>query len=84
MNIDAAVAEAEQMPTVQAGLIIVLTRIRHEIERLAQFDPNQEGLRELARQIDTNSPLLADAIIQGTPAQAPHEERARLVQQQEE
>jgi hypothetical protein len=84
VNVAAVVAETEQMPTVQAGLIVVLTRVRHEVERLAQVDPNQDGLRELAQWIDENSPALADAIIQNTPAQVAHEQRARLVQQGEE
>jgi len=84
VNFPALVAEAEQMPTVQAGLITVLTRVRNEIERLAQLDPNQSELQQLAQMLDLNSPLLADAIIQNTPAQVPHEQRARQVQHGEE
>lgn len=73
--------EVQEMPTVQAGLIVVLTRIRQALELVTQSDrPDATYLRWLARQIDDYAPELADACIESTPAQNPHEARAEYEQ----
>lgn len=74
MNVDSVRAEAEQLPTVESGLITLLTRIRYEIEANGN---NPSAMATLARQIDTNSAEWADAIIAGTPAEIPTAERAK-------
>lgn len=77
LDFDALVTEAEGFPTVQGGLITVLARVRNAIEAALSTDPvDPEYLRWLAHQLDTYAPLLADAVLDGTPGQAPHEQRA--------
>lgn len=77
------VSEVQVMPTVQAGLITVLTRVRNAIELAVQTDkPDVEYLRWLCGQLDSNSALLSDAVITDTPCQELHEERAARIQRQ--
>lgn len=72
--------EVQEMPTVQAGLIVILARVRNAIELAAQTDhPDPAYLRWLATQLDVHSPLLADAVIDATPAQDAHAARAEYV-----
>lgn len=75
--------EVEEQPTVQAGLITVLVRVRNAIELALSVDPiDREYLTWLAGQLDSNSAVLADAVLARTPAEAPHEQRAMEVQRQ--
>lgn len=75
--------EVQEMPTVQAGLIMILARVRNAIELAAQTDrPDPTYLRWLAGQLDVHAPLLADAVIEATPAAAGHEQRAAMVQRE--
>ncbi len=78
-NLEKLLQQIDDAPTVQAGLIVLLTNIRHRIE--AEPD-SEEAMVELAKFIDDNSPVLADAVINNTPAQAAHEERAAVVEEE--
>lgn len=73
--------DVEEMPTVQAGIIIVLGRVRNTLELLTAAG-DLDGIRGVLRELDANSAVLADAIVDRTPAQAPHEERAARIAQE--
>ena len=77
------VLDVAKMPTVQAGIILALGRIRNEMEAFVAAE-NLEGMAELLRDLDAHSPELADAIVERTPAQAAHEQRAAAIQEQDE
>ena len=74
--------EIGAMPTVQAGLILALARVRNAMEALVETE-DLDGLRELLAELDANSAVLADAVLDRTPAQAAHEQRAARVQQED-
>lgn len=69
--------EITKAPTVQAGLINLLVHVRWEIEAHAS---DERKMRELAHALDEQCAELSDAVILGTPAQAPSEERAAAIQ----
>lgn len=74
--------EIGAMPTVQAGLILALARIRNAMEAFVETE-DLDGLRDLLTELDANSAVLADAVLERTPAQAAHEQRAARVQQED-
>lgn len=67
LDITAVLAEIDDAPTVNLGLILLLTRVRYEVAPVAP---------ELAAWLDRYAPELSDAVINNTPAQVPHEQRA--------
>lgn len=73
--------EIGAMPTVQAGLILAMARVRNAMEAFVETE-DLDGLRELLAELDANSAVLADAVLDRTPAQAAHEQRAVRVQQE--
>lgn len=77
------VRDVGSMPTVQAGIILALGRIRNGLEAFRDVE-DWDGVTEILRDLDVNSAVLADAIVERTPAQAGHEARAAAVQAGEE
>lgn len=73
------VRDVTAMPTVPAGLILALGRLRNEMEAFLSTE-DLDGMAELLRDLDANSAVLADAVIESTPAQEGHEGRAAWVQ----
>lgn len=76
-NLDPIHQELVDTPTVQAGLINLLVWIRHQIEASAA---DQDRMLDLAQALDDQCAVLADEIIQNTPAEAPHADRAAQIQ----
>lgn len=70
-------SELRMAPTVEAGLINLLVRVRWQIEAHAG---DEEKMRELAHTLDTQSAELADAVLKNTPAETASIERAASIQ----
>jgi len=81
MDFGQLVRDVANMPTVQAGIILALGRVRNGMEAFVETE-DLDGMRELLHDLDMNSAVLADAIVERTPAQAAHEQRAAKIQQQ--
>ena len=77
------VREVGNMPTVQAGIILALGRVRNGLEAFRDVE-DWDGISELLHDLDTHSAELADAIVVRTPAQAGHEQRAAQIQAEQE
>lgn len=75
--------QVRSMPTIQAGYVQAEARIRNELEAFVRTG-DLDGMAELLRDWDANSATLADAIVERTPAQAPHEERAAAIQAEDD
>ena len=82
LDFGALTREIAAMPTVQAGLILAMARIRNAMEAFVETE-DLDGLRDLLTELDANSAVLADAVLERTPAQAAHERRAARVQQED-
>lgn len=67
----------DEAPTVQSGLIDLIVKIRWQIEKHAS---SEDKMRELARVLDDQCALLADAVLRNTPAEAAHAQRAEQIQ----
>lgn len=75
--------EIEQLPTVQAGVVDLLVRLRNALELANQSDVvDKDYIAWLCGQLDSNAAILGDAVVARTPAEAPHEERAAQLQRQ--
>ena len=79
LDFDALIREVDSMPTVHAGALLALARVRNELEAFVATE-DLDGVAETLRALDANSARLVDAIVDQTPAQAPHEARAAQVQ----
>lgn len=79
LDFDALIREAAAMPTDQAGIVLVLARVRNELEAFRDVE-DWDGVSETLHELDVRSAEIADAIVEGTPQQAAHEERAARIQ----
>lgn len=79
LDFDQLIRDVATMPTVQAGIILALGRVRNSLEACRDLE-NWEGVSEVLHDLDLSSARLADAIVERTPAQAAHELRAAVLQ----
>jgi hypothetical protein len=65
---DQIVPEVEECPTAEAGVIVLVTRIRWAIEA-RNGELHDDGLRALAIMLNERVADLADAVVAGTPTE---------------
>lgn len=83
MDFPSLVREIEQLPTVQAGVVDLLVRLRNAIELANQEAVvDKDYLTWLCGQLDSHAAVLGDAVVARTPAEEPHEVRAAQLQRQ--
>lgn len=92
MDFPALVKEIQSLPTVEAGIVTLMVRLRNAIEQAAPVasrapgattsDDEQSPNQWLAGQMDAYSALLADAVVASTPAAEPSAQHAAQVQRQ--
>lgn len=84
LDFEELITECTAMPTVQAGAVLALVRLRNELVGFVGTE-DLEGITDLLNDLDGCTARLADAILETTPtAVAAHEARARRVQAGEE